>query len=310
MRTYYLRSFGCQMNEHDAERIRFALEGEGLVGVATPDEAAVLVYNTCTVRKSADERLAGHLSEAARLKLEDPERIVLVTGCLPQAEQEAFFARFPVCRRRPGAAERPPPAGAAACGRGARRRPPRLLRRRPPAERRAARPAGASPPGLGADHVGLHQLLFVLHRAARPRPGAQPRAGGGPCRSAGARRGRRPGGHPARPERQRVRPRSAPRGRGRLRLPSPSARLTGRRSPHPLHDLAPEGPLRRPHRGRRDAGLRLRACAPAAAVRLGRDPRGDETLIHGRGLSRTRGRPARRGARREPHDRPHRGVPR
>jgi tRNA-2-methylthio-N6-dimethylallyladenosine synthase len=95
MRTYYLRSFGCQMNDHDAERIRFALEAAGFVAVATPDEAAVLVYNTCTVRKSADERLAGHLSEAARLKREDPERIVLVTGCLPQAERGAFFARFP-----------------------------------------------------------------------------------------------------------------------------------------------------------------------------------------------------------------------
>ena len=95
MCTYYLRSFGCQMNEHDAERIRFALEGEGLVGVDAPDEAAVLVYNTCTVRRSADERLAGHLGEAARLKREEPGRIVLVTGCLPQAERDAFFARFP-----------------------------------------------------------------------------------------------------------------------------------------------------------------------------------------------------------------------
>ena len=95
MRTYYLRSFGCQMNEHDAERIRFALESEGLAGVAGPDEADVLVYNTCTVRRSADERLAGHLGEAARLKREDPARIVLVTGCLPQAEQQGLFARFP-----------------------------------------------------------------------------------------------------------------------------------------------------------------------------------------------------------------------
>src|SRR5512139_3646766 len=95
MRTYYLRSFGCQMNEHDAERIRFALESEGLAAAGAPDEADVLVYNTCTVRRSADERLAGHLSAAARLKREDPDRIVLVTGCLPQAEQAAFFARFP-----------------------------------------------------------------------------------------------------------------------------------------------------------------------------------------------------------------------
>jgi tRNA-2-methylthio-N6-dimethylallyladenosine synthase len=92
---YYLRSFGCQMNEHDAERIRALLEAEGLERADEPDEAGVLVYNTCTVRKSADDRLAGHLGTAARLKRDDPSRVVLVTGCLPQAEQAAFFARFP-----------------------------------------------------------------------------------------------------------------------------------------------------------------------------------------------------------------------
>jgi tRNA-2-methylthio-N6-dimethylallyladenosine synthase len=95
MRTYYRRSFGCQMNEHDAERLRAMLEADGLRPVDEPDEADVLVYNTCTVRKSADERLAGHLGNAARLKREDPGRIVLVTGCLPQAEQEDLFRRFP-----------------------------------------------------------------------------------------------------------------------------------------------------------------------------------------------------------------------
>ena len=92
---YYLRSFGCQMNEHDAERIRALLEAEGLERAGEPDDADVLVYNTCTVRKSADDRLAGHLGDAARLKREDPSRVILVTGCLPQAEQAGFFARFP-----------------------------------------------------------------------------------------------------------------------------------------------------------------------------------------------------------------------
>jgi tRNA-2-methylthio-N6-dimethylallyladenosine synthase len=92
---YYLRSFGCQMNEHDAERIRALLEARGLERADEPDHADVLVYNTCTVRKSADERLAGHLGTAARLKREDPSRVVLVTGCLPQAERAGFFARFP-----------------------------------------------------------------------------------------------------------------------------------------------------------------------------------------------------------------------
>jgi tRNA-2-methylthio-N6-dimethylallyladenosine synthase len=83
------------MNEHDAERIRALLEERGLAPVAEPDGADVLVYNTCTVRQSADDRLAGHLGTAARLKREDPGRIVLVTGCLPQAERDEFFRRFP-----------------------------------------------------------------------------------------------------------------------------------------------------------------------------------------------------------------------
>ena len=145
MRTYYLRSFGCQMNEHDAERIRFALEGEGLVGVATPDEAAVLVYNTCTVRKSADERLAGHLSEAARLKLEDPERIVLVTGCLPQAEQQAFFARFPFVDGALG---------------------PQNLHRLPDLLAAAVEPARAPPAGYFED--GAHLSGDLAARRSRP----------------------------------------------------------------------------------------------------------------------------------------------
>jgi tRNA-2-methylthio-N6-dimethylallyladenosine synthase len=93
--TYYLRSFGCQMNEHDAERIRAAVEGLGLRSVTEPLDADVLIYNTCTVRRSADERLAGHLSLAGRLKLDDPRRVVVVTGCLPQAEKSRLFAQFP-----------------------------------------------------------------------------------------------------------------------------------------------------------------------------------------------------------------------
>ncbi len=95
MKTYYLRSFGCQMNEHDAERIRAVLESEGLARRDTPEDADVIVYNTCTVRQSADERFAGHLSGAARLKRQDPERTIVVAGCLPQARQAALLAEYP-----------------------------------------------------------------------------------------------------------------------------------------------------------------------------------------------------------------------
>jgi tRNA-2-methylthio-N6-dimethylallyladenosine synthase len=95
MRTFFLRSFGCQMNDHDAERISALLEDDGLERVARVDDADVIVYNTCTVRRSADDRLAGHLGEAARVKARDPRTVVVVAGCLPQVEREALFERFP-----------------------------------------------------------------------------------------------------------------------------------------------------------------------------------------------------------------------
>ncbi len=178
MKSYYLRSFGCQMNEHDAERICALLEAQGLSRVEAPDDADVLVYNTCTVRESAAERLAGHLGTAARLKRVDARRLVLITGCLPQAEQAALFGRFPfvdgalgpqnLYRLRellPAVAERTAPLRPAA------------LRARPgtsgrsPHERRAPG-RRARPIKPGADRERVHQLLFEPHRAARARAGA------------------------------------------------------------------------------------------------------------------------------------------
>jgi tRNA-2-methylthio-N6-dimethylallyladenosine synthase len=93
--AYYLRSFGCQMNDHDSERIAGVLEDLGMLRVAAPEEARLLVYNTCSIREKADSRLAGHLGEAARLKREDPGRQVVVAGCLAQSRQEEFLADFP-----------------------------------------------------------------------------------------------------------------------------------------------------------------------------------------------------------------------
>jgi len=142
---YYLRSFGCQMNEHDAERIRALLEAEGLERADAPEAAAVLVYNTCTVRKSADDRLAGHLGTAARLKREDPSRIVLVTGCLPQAEQQGFFARFPFVDGALG---------------------PQNLHRLPDLLAAAAEPAGTEPAGYFED--GDHFSGDLAARRTRP----------------------------------------------------------------------------------------------------------------------------------------------
>jgi len=93
--TYYLRSFGCQMNDHDSERIAGVLEGFGMLRVSDAEAASVIVYNTCSIREKADTRLAGHLGTAARLKREDPRRLVVVAGCLAQSVQEELLEEHP-----------------------------------------------------------------------------------------------------------------------------------------------------------------------------------------------------------------------
>jgi tRNA-2-methylthio-N6-dimethylallyladenosine synthase len=93
--TYYLRSFGCQMNEHDSERIAGLLEEMGLDRVPSAEHADLLVYNTCSIREKADTRLAGHLGTAARLKKERPSRLVAVAGCLAQSRRREFLDEFP-----------------------------------------------------------------------------------------------------------------------------------------------------------------------------------------------------------------------
>lgn len=93
--TYYLRSFGCQMNDHDAERIAGLLEGMGLSRREAPEEAWLLVYNTCSIREKADTRLAGHLGSAARLKRREPSRVVVVAGCLAQSRRQELLGDFP-----------------------------------------------------------------------------------------------------------------------------------------------------------------------------------------------------------------------
>ncbi|MCL5942467.1 MAG: tRNA (N6-isopentenyl adenosine(37)-C2)-methylthiotransferase MiaB [Actinobacteria bacterium] len=95
LETFYLRTFGCQMNEHDSERIAGLLGGLGLRPVTEPESGDVLVYNTCSIREKADTRLRGHLGEAQRLKREKRGRLVVVAGCLAQSRREDFFAEFP-----------------------------------------------------------------------------------------------------------------------------------------------------------------------------------------------------------------------
>ncbi len=95
VRTYHVTTFGCQMNEHDSERMKGMLESLGYTEVPERDGADLILFNTCSIRESADNRLIGHLGEAKRLKSEDPERIVGVGGCWAQSLKDEVFERFP-----------------------------------------------------------------------------------------------------------------------------------------------------------------------------------------------------------------------
>ena len=71
-KSYFVRTFGCQMNEHDSERIAGLLEGDGMVRSESADEADLIVLNTCTIRENADTKLYGYLGSLKRTKQERP----------------------------------------------------------------------------------------------------------------------------------------------------------------------------------------------------------------------------------------------
>lgn len=94
-RTYAVRTFGCQMNEHDSERIVGLLEADGLLPAEQPDEADVIVLNTCCIRENADNKLYGHLGHLKSLKDRNPDLQIVVGGCLAQKDRDGIVARAP-----------------------------------------------------------------------------------------------------------------------------------------------------------------------------------------------------------------------
>ncbi|GAA1353563.1 tRNA (N6-isopentenyl adenosine(37)-C2)-methylthiotransferase MiaB [Falsarthrobacter nasiphocae] len=93
-RTYDVRTFGCQMNVHDSERMSGLLEEAGLVPVKE-GLADVVVFNTCAVRENADNKLYGHLGLLAPEKERRPDLQIAVGGCLAQKDQAAIAERAP-----------------------------------------------------------------------------------------------------------------------------------------------------------------------------------------------------------------------
>lgn len=94
-RTYTIRTFGCQMNEHDSERIAGLLEADGLSLAEDPAHADVVVLNTCCVRENADNKLYGTLGHLKPQKDANPDMQIVVAGCLAQKDRDEVRARAP-----------------------------------------------------------------------------------------------------------------------------------------------------------------------------------------------------------------------
>ena len=95
MKTFYIETFGCQMNVHDSERISGLLEGAGYVRAEDGDEADLVVFNTCAIRENADNKLYGNLSHLAPVKSRKPGMQIAVGGCLAQKDKDTVLRKAP-----------------------------------------------------------------------------------------------------------------------------------------------------------------------------------------------------------------------
>ncbi|NCX31067.1 MAG: tRNA (N6-isopentenyl adenosine(37)-C2)-methylthiotransferase MiaB, partial [Actinobacteria bacterium] len=94
-RRYVVRTFGCQMNEHDSERIAGLLDHDGLEPAESEAEADIVVFNTCCIRENADNKLYGSLGTLKAWKDQQPTRQIVVAGCLAQKDRDIVRERAP-----------------------------------------------------------------------------------------------------------------------------------------------------------------------------------------------------------------------
>ena len=94
-KSYFITTYGCQMNEHDSERMAGMLEAEGYVKASAPEGADVVLFNNCCIREKADTRLYGNLGHTKAIKDRRPDMRIVVAGCLAQKDKAVIQQRAP-----------------------------------------------------------------------------------------------------------------------------------------------------------------------------------------------------------------------
>src|SRR5258707_12073069 len=101
-KTFYLETFGCQMNAHDSEKVIGTLQREGYHQVDSEEEAGLILYNTCSIRDKAEQKVFNRLNDYKKLYKSGKRFGVL--GCVAQQEGEKIFERAPYVSRVSGSA--------------------------------------------------------------------------------------------------------------------------------------------------------------------------------------------------------------
>jgi tRNA-2-methylthio-N6-dimethylallyladenosine synthase len=92
-KKFLISTYGCQLNEHDSERIAGQLVGEGMEATTAVEDADVIIFNTCTIRENADTKFYAHLGHLKTLREENPDLVIAVGGCMAQAQGGAIMER-------------------------------------------------------------------------------------------------------------------------------------------------------------------------------------------------------------------------
>ena len=305
---YHIETYGCQMNVRDSETMAGLLESLGMRRAASMQEADVIVFNTCCVRDHAERRVFGNVGFTRLIKEERPDAVIAVCGCMMQQREVAvrLFDRFPFV--------------SLVFGTHVLHRLPEMIRRALAGERLCVTdeddlsiveglPARRAPGQsafvnimFGCNNFCTYCIVPYVRGRERSRT---PEAVEQEVRALA-----QEGYTEITLLGQNVNSygRGLPEGTdfpALLRRPQ----RRGRHPAHPLHDVAPEGSLRRTDRGDGHARQGLPAHPSAAAIRLGRRFAGDEPPLYARAVCRDGGKAARGGAGGGADDGYHRGLP-
>jgi tRNA-2-methylthio-N6-dimethylallyladenosine synthase len=95
MKSFHIITFGCQMNEHDSERMTGVLESHGFENAADPVHADMVILNTCSIREKAEQKFYSELGRLKGLRAERPELMIAVAGCIAKQEGKNILSRAP-----------------------------------------------------------------------------------------------------------------------------------------------------------------------------------------------------------------------